>query len=73
MALKPVVGGRIPHLGEIGHRQRSELWREQEMLAVGPVFGVLNGSIASANRSKVGRISRPPPITLTANTEAWVR
>nr|WP_244611061.1 hypothetical protein [Ensifer sp. M14] len=27
-ALKPVVGGRVPHLGEIEHRQRSALWRE---------------------------------------------
>lgn len=44
---KSIRGSFIPHLGETGHRQRSPLWRQQEMLALGHVFGVRHGSLPS--------------------------
>lgn len=52
--LKPVVGSHIPHLGEIEHRQRSALWRQQEMLALGRVVGVRHGSAPRRSRGRLG-------------------
>jgi hypothetical protein len=60
-ALKPVVGSRIPHPGEIEHRQRSALWREQEVLALGRVFGFRHGSTPPRSGGRSGVFPSPRP------------
>lgn len=60
-ALKPIVGSRIPHPGEGEHRQRSALWREQEVLALGCVSGFRHGSTPPRSGGGSGVFSSPRP------------